>query len=88
MSSKVMRVMALLLLLVTLVIGCTPTPTPTPTETPTEESTEEPTEAPTEEMPEGLEGMKAAYIFPGVVNDGSYNTQGYEAMLATQAALG
>lgn len=55
---------------------------------PTVAPTQAPAEAPTESQPTtGQGGMKVAFLFPGVVNDGSYNTLGYNAMQAVEQEL-
>src|SRR3990170_622720 len=100
MLSKRYPILAIILLVAVVLGSCAPAPAapteapaPPPTEAapPPTQAMEEPTAemaAPTEAAGPDLAGMKVAFLFPGVVNDGSYNTLGYNAMLDVEKRFG
>jgi basic membrane protein A len=100
MLSKRYSILGVILLFAVVLGACSPAPAaPTEAPAPPTEEMMEPTEAmapeateemmaPTEAAAADLTGFKVAYLFPGVVNDGSYNTLGYDAMLTVQKEFG
>ena len=100
MLSKRYPILAIIVLVAVVLGSCAPAPAapteapaPPPTEAapPPTQAMEEPTAemaAPTEAAGPDLAGMEVAFLFPGVVNDGSYNTLGYNAMLDVEKRFG
>lgn len=90
--TRTLKLMAVVSLLALLIVACGAQPTAQPTAQPAAESGEsdtpsEPQVEPEQEAP-ATGAANAGFIFPGVVNDGSFNTLGFNAMQGAKEDLG